>query len=63
MKKKCNVFLLLIMTFFGPIVAFWAHGLTNVLSQPHFEASHVKMKLALPKVETWSPSRLPKLQS
>jgi len=32
------------------------------LLQPHFEAS-VRMKLTLPKVETWSPSRLPKLQS
>jgi hypothetical protein len=28
--------------------------------QPHFEAS-VKMRLALPKVGTWSPPRLPKL--
>jgi len=32
------------------------------VSQPHFEAS-VKMRLALPKVGTWSPQRLPKLQS
>jgi len=32
------------------------------LSQPHFEAS-VKMKLTLPKVGTWSPLGLPKLQS
>ncbi len=30
--------------------------------QPHFEAS-VKMRLALPKVGTWSPLGLPKLQS
>jgi len=32
------------------------------LSQPHFEAS-VKMKLALPKVGTWSLPRVPQLQS
>jgi hypothetical protein len=32
------------------------------MSQPHFEAS-VRMRLALPKVGTWSPSGLPKLQS
>jgi hypothetical protein len=32
-----------------------------MLSQPHFEAS-VKMRLALPKMGTWSPSGLPKLQ-
>jgi len=32
------------------------------LSQPHFEAS-VRMRLALPKVGTWSPPKLPKLQS
>jgi len=32
------------------------------MSQPHFEAS-VKMKLALPKVGSWSPPGLPKLQS
>jgi hypothetical protein len=32
------------------------------LSQPHFEAS-VRMRLALPKVGTWSPLGLPKLQS
>jgi len=32
------------------------------MSQPHFEAS-VKMKLALPKVGSWSPLGLPKLQS
>jgi hypothetical protein len=32
------------------------------MSQPHFEAS-VRMKLTLPKVGTWSPSGLPKLQS
>ncbi len=32
------------------------------LSQPHFEAS-VKMRLALPKVGTWSPPGLPKFQS
>jgi hypothetical protein len=31
------------------------------LSQPHFEAS-VRMRLALPKVGTWSPLGLPKLQ-
>jgi len=30
--------------------------------QPHFEAS-VRMKLALPKVGTWSPPGLSKLQS
>jgi len=30
--------------------------------QPHFEAS-VRMKLTLPKVGTWSPPGLPKLQS
>jgi hypothetical protein len=30
--------------------------------QPHFEAS-VKMKLTLPKVRTWSPPKLPKIQS
>jgi hypothetical protein len=30
--------------------------------QPHFEAS-VRMKLTLPKVGTWSPSKLPKTQS
>jgi hypothetical protein len=38
------------------VLALWP------LSQPHFEAS-VRMKLALPKVGTWSPSGLPKLQS
>jgi len=32
------------------------------LSQPHFEAS-VRMKLALPKVGTWSPPGFPQLQS
>jgi len=32
------------------------------LSQPHFEAS-MRMRLALPKVGTWSPSGLPQLQS
>jgi hypothetical protein len=32
------------------------------LSQPHFEAS-VRMKLTLPKVRTWSPLELPKIQS
>ncbi len=32
------------------------------LSQPHFEAS-VRMKLTLPKVGTWRPSGLSKLQS
>jgi len=32
------------------------------MSQPHFEAS-VRMRLALPKVGTWSPPGLPKLQS
>jgi hypothetical protein len=32
------------------------------MSQPHFEAS-VRMRLALPKVGTWSPLGLPKLQS
>jgi len=35
---------------------------TPKVSQPHFEAS-VRMKLALPKVGTWSPSGLLKLQS
>jgi hypothetical protein len=34
----------------------------QLLSQPHFEAS-VRMRLALPKVGTWSPPGLPKLQS
>jgi len=33
-----------------------------LVSQPHFEAS-VKMTLALPKVGTWSPPGLLKLQS
>jgi hypothetical protein len=33
-----------------------------LLSQPHFEAS-VRMKLTLPKVGTWSPLGLPKIQS
>jgi hypothetical protein len=32
------------------------------MSQPHFETS-VKMKLTFPKVGTWSPLRLPKIQS
>jgi len=32
------------------------------VSQPHFEAS-VRMRLTLPKVGTWSPPRLPQLQS
>ncbi len=32
------------------------------VSQPHFEAS-VKMRLTLPKVGTWNPPRLSKLQS
>jgi hypothetical protein len=32
------------------------------MSQPHFEAS-MKMRLALPKVKTWSPPELPQLQS
>jgi hypothetical protein len=36
--------------------------LTRKLSQPHFGLS-VRMKLTLPKVGTWSPSRLPKTQS
>jgi len=31
------------------------------MSQPHFEAS-VRMRLAFPKVGTWSPPRLPELQ-
>ncbi len=30
------------------------------MSQPHFGQS-VRMKLTLPKVETWSPPRLPQL--
>jgi hypothetical protein len=34
----------------------------NSMSQPHFEAS-VRMRLTLPKVRTWSPLRLPQLQS
>jgi hypothetical protein len=34
----------------------------HALSQPHFEAS-VRMRLTLPKVGTWSPPRLPQLQS
>jgi hypothetical protein len=33
-----------------------------LLSQPHFEA-RVRMRLALPKVRTWSPPRLLKFQS
>jgi hypothetical protein len=32
------------------------------MSQPHFGLS-VKMKLTLPKVGTWSPPGLPKIQS
>jgi hypothetical protein len=32
------------------------------MSQPHFDAS-VRMKLTLPKVGTWSPSGLSKIQS
>jgi hypothetical protein len=36
--------------------------LASMLSQPHFEAS-VRMKLALPKVGTWSPPELLRLQS
>jgi hypothetical protein len=36
--------------------------LASMLSQPHFEAS-VRMKLALPKVGTWSPPGLLRLQS
>jgi hypothetical protein len=32
------------------------------LSQPHFEAN-VRMRLTLPKVGTWSPPGLPRLQS
>jgi hypothetical protein len=32
------------------------------MSQPHFEAS-VRMRLTLPKVGTWSPPRLPELQT
>jgi hypothetical protein len=32
------------------------------MSQPHFEAS-VKMRLTLPKMGTWSPSRLPQFQN
>jgi len=39
-------------------MAFW----TSLLSQPHFEAS-VRMKLALPKVGTWSPPGLSQFQS
>ncbi len=34
----------------------------HLLSQPHFEAS-VRMRLALPKVGTWSSPRLSKLQN
>jgi hypothetical protein len=33
-----------------------------LLSQPHFEAN-VRMRLALPKVGTWSPLGLPQFQS
>ncbi len=33
-----------------------------LLSQPHFGLS-VRMKLTLPKVGTWSPPELPKIQS
>jgi hypothetical protein len=36
-------------------------GLAGYMSQPHFEAS-VKMRLALPKVGTWSPPELPRFQ-
>jgi hypothetical protein len=36
--------------------------LVATLSQPHFGLS-VRMKLTLPKVGTWSPPRLPKIQS
>jgi hypothetical protein len=32
------------------------------MSQPHFGLS-VKMKFTLPKMGTWSPSGLPKIQS
>jgi len=51
---------------FGGGVGFG--GLVNIIykgaamSQPHFEAS-VKMRLALPKVRTWSSLGLLKLQS
>jgi hypothetical protein len=38
----------------------FAHG--SSVSQPHFEAS-VRMRFAFPKVGTWSPPGLPKLQS
>jgi len=33
-----------------------------IMLQPHFEAS-VRMRLTLPKVRTWSPPKLPQLQS
>jgi hypothetical protein len=33
-----------------------------IMLQPHFEAS-VRMRFTLPKVRTWSPPRLPQLQS
>jgi hypothetical protein len=39
----------------------WLLLLKVKLSQPHFEAS-VRMKLTLPKVGTWSPLGLPKIQ-
>jgi hypothetical protein len=51
---------------FGGGVGFG--GLMNIIykgvamSQPHFEAS-VRMKLALPKVGTWSPPGLSKFQN
>jgi len=37
-------------------------GESDSMLQPHFRLS-VRMKLTLPKVETWSPPRLPKTQS
>jgi hypothetical protein len=39
----------------------WLLLLKVKLSQPHFEAS-VRMKLTFPKVGTWSPLGLPKIQ-
>jgi hypothetical protein len=38
------------------------HFFSIELSQPHFGLS-VRMKLTLPKVGTWSPPGLPKIQS
>jgi hypothetical protein len=48
-------------THFPPSPPKNTHTIPHV-SQLHFEAS-VRMKLVLPKVGTWSPPGLPKLQS